>query len=369
MAKEFAERAGAKGGPTAKCARHAVRPQCSSPAPTKLTPYRSMFFQLLFIHLFRPFLKYKQANSPLPNHVSPRKFLTQAAASISKLLRLYRRLYGLRQICNIVVYISHAASTVHLLNLPDKTAARDIVHGLTHLEEIAESWLCARRTIGILQLVARRWSIELPEAAQEAFMRAEAKFGSFKSHDHESSPKSEHHIAPPTTIQPLPPSVTNPNPETGTIPMDDLASNGFFSNAAPLASPMPTSVEGSLKLSQQAVADYNEPYRQQRYVVPRAQQDMWSQATTSQPPSAQARPITSPTTSTLFNGVDGLMHDQEWWLRDSNQIFATWNGMDQQETDLMANTGFHNNNSSGTNNVTGGYNNGAYGYRNANGQM
>ncbi len=50
-----------------------------------------MFFQLLFIHLFRPFLKYTQATSPLPQTVSPRKLCTQAAGMISKLMRLYKR--------------------------------------------------------------------------------------------------------------------------------------------------------------------------------------------------------------------------------------------------------------------------------------
>lgn len=55
-----------------------------------------MFFQLLFIHLFRPFLKYTAATSPLPRTVSPRKLCTAAAATISKLMRLYKRSYGLR---------------------------------------------------------------------------------------------------------------------------------------------------------------------------------------------------------------------------------------------------------------------------------
>jgi hypothetical protein len=50
-----------------------------------------MFFQLLFIHLFRPFLKYTQGSSPLPPNVSPRKLCTQAAQMISKLMRLYKR--------------------------------------------------------------------------------------------------------------------------------------------------------------------------------------------------------------------------------------------------------------------------------------
>ena len=76
-----------------------------------------MFFQTLFIHLFRPFLKYTRATSPLPETVSPRKLCTQAAQMISKLMRLYKRSHGLRQIPNIAVYIAHAACTIHLLNL------------------------------------------------------------------------------------------------------------------------------------------------------------------------------------------------------------------------------------------------------------
>ena len=50
-------------------------------------------------------------------------------------MRLYKRSHGLRQICNIAVYILHTACTIHLLNLPDKNARRDITHGVKHLEE------------------------------------------------------------------------------------------------------------------------------------------------------------------------------------------------------------------------------------------
>lgn len=139
-----------------------------------------MFFQLLFIHLFRPFLKYTQATSPLPATVSPRKLCTQAAAMISKLLRLYKRSHGLRQICNIAVYIAHSACTIHLLQLPDKNARRDITHGVKHLEEIAEGWLCARRTLAILSALQRKWKVELPEEAAAVLARTDAKFGAFK---------------------------------------------------------------------------------------------------------------------------------------------------------------------------------------------
>src|SRR5271170_1383648 len=149
-----------------------------------------MFFQLLFIHLYRPFLKYTRATSPLPSHVSPRKFCAQAAGAISKLLRLYKRTYGLQQICNIAVYITHSACTIHLLSLPDKNAKRDIIHGVKHLEEIAESWLCARRTLSILSVLARKWHIEIPEDASAVLARTDAKYGTFSTAD-VPSPKSE----------------------------------------------------------------------------------------------------------------------------------------------------------------------------------
>src|SRR6266702_5697011 len=173
-----------------------------------------MFFQLLYIHLFRPFLKYNHATSPLPAHVSPRKLCTQAAAMISKLLRLYKRSHGLRQICNVVVYIAHSACTIHLLNLPEKNARRDIIHGVKHLEEIAEGWLCARRTLGILGVLAKKWSVDLPEEAAAVLARTEAKFGPYNE---VSTPKAAHTkppIAVPeqttTTTSPLLPAYSMP---------------------------------------------------------------------------------------------------------------------------------------------------------------
>ena len=140
-----------------------------------------MFFHVLYIHLFRPFLKYTPKNSPLPSNVSPRKFCTSAATAISKLMRLYKKSYGLRQICNIVVYILHSACTIHLLNLPEKTARRDITHGVKQLEEIAEAWLCARRALRVLSVQVRRWDIDLPEEAATVLKRTDEKFGAITS--------------------------------------------------------------------------------------------------------------------------------------------------------------------------------------------
>ncbi|KAJ4156899.1 Nitrogen assimilation transcription factor nit-4 [Fusarium falciforme] len=142
-----------------------------------------MFFHLQYIHLFRPFLKYSPAASPLPPHVSPRRICTANAGAISKLLRLYKKLWNLRQICNIAVYMVHSACTIHLLNLPEKTARRDITHGVKHLEEIAEDWLCARRTLTILSVLARKWNCELPEDAAFVLQRADEKYGTYSTSD------------------------------------------------------------------------------------------------------------------------------------------------------------------------------------------
>ncbi|KAM5359853.1 hypothetical protein ACJZ2D_014152 [Fusarium nematophilum] len=142
-----------------------------------------MFFHLQYIHLFRPFLKYSPASSPLPPHVSPRRICTANAGAISKLLRLYKKLWNLRQICNIGVYMVHSACTIHLLNLPEKTARRDITHGVKHLEEIAEDWLCARRTLSILSVLARKWNCELPEDAAYVLQRADEKYGTYSTSD------------------------------------------------------------------------------------------------------------------------------------------------------------------------------------------
>ena len=148
-----------------------------------------MFFHLQYIHLFRPFLKYAPKASPLPAHVSPRRICTANAGAISKLMRLYKRTYGLRQICNIAVYMTHSACTIHLLNLPDKSARRDIIHGVKHLEEVADDWPCARRTLTILSVLSKKWTCELPDEAAVVLKRADEKYGSYSMSD-VPSPKS-----------------------------------------------------------------------------------------------------------------------------------------------------------------------------------
>ncbi|KAF8448104.1 fungal-specific transcription factor domain-containing protein, partial [Kalaharituber pfeilii] len=131
-----------------------------------------MFHQLLYIHLFRPFLKYTAATLPALSNLDPKKTCVEAASKISKFLRFYKREYGLRQICNIAAYMIHSACTIHLMNVPEKSAKRDIVQGLRSLEDMAEGWLCARRALVIIRILAKKWKIELPDEAVVILARA-----------------------------------------------------------------------------------------------------------------------------------------------------------------------------------------------------
>ncbi|KAF2645628.1 pathway-specific nitrogen regulator, partial [Massarina eburnea CBS 473.64] len=294
-----------------------------------------MFFQLLFIHLFRPFLKYNPNNSPLPAHVSPRKLCTQAAAMISKLLRLYKRSHGLRQICNIVVYIAHSACTIHLLNLPDKNAKRDIVHGVKHLEEIAEGWLCARRTLGILSTLVKRWKVELPDEAMIVLERTDIKFGPWEGVSTPKPTKNEplpveeqqqRQISP--VLQPYSMSLAN----TATQ-FFQRAPNGGVHNISDVQDHV-TQTDEARSLPPNDVSPLTYLHFQNSQQVASPQTTGAQKNNVSTPTSTQARQSidgmnsTENSPSQLFGGVEQLMREgQDWWLRDQNQLaigFDNW---------------------------------------------
>ncbi|KAI9745613.1 MAG: Nitrogen assimilation transcription factor nit-4 [Claussenomyces sp. TS43310] len=320
-----------------------------------------MFFHLLYIHLFRPFLKYKPTTSPLPAHVSPRKLCTQAAALVSKLMRLYKRTYGLRQICNIAVYIVHSACTIHLLNLPEKTAKRDIVHGVKHLEEIAEDWLCARRTLSILSVLARKWRIELPEEASIVLARTDRKYGTFSTADVPSpkadsaytqqmgSPSATPTLQVQSSFRPhnlfyTPPEL-NPKSTTSSSRVGNRVASSILPNEltnayqvppalqknhmSPVSSPRPQ--DGVMSLPSESLMQMASPYSQRQHsTVSGPQQGVALQGADS---GASSRTLTrhaSP--STMFGGVDALVESQDWWLRDQASLavgFENWDGLDQ----------------------------------------
>lgn len=315
-----------------------------------------MFYQLLLIHLYRPFLKYTKSSTPLPQHVSPRKLCTQAASAISKLLRIYKRSYGFSQICNIAVYIAHTACTIHILNLPDKNAQRDLVHGLRHLEEMGESWLCARRTLRILDISANKWQVQLPNEAAVIFERTHMKWGSWGSWDQAASPSNSDEspivgaaqpsAAIPTRFsspgvgiaggQPIEPSVQGPTQVGIMTPQYRPASS--IPTSLPAMQAAQRSLSAQLQQTDAPLPEpsYLRPAPNMYYpinTVPLPQNDSWYGGQGSQLPlndKQNPSPTTNTSAMTGFDPSDSLVEEsQDWWSRNPTALnlgIETWDG-------------------------------------------
>ncbi|RDW80481.1 putative pathway-specific regulatory protein nit-4 [Coleophoma crateriformis] len=336
--------------------------------PTELEPKEGqlpnvllmhMFFNLLYIHLFRPFLKYSPSTSPLPSHVSPRKLCTHASGAISKLMRLYKRTYGLRQICNIAVYIVHSACTIHLLNLPEKTAKRDIIHGVKHLEEIAEDWLCARRTLSIISVLARKWKIDLPEEASTVLARTDVKFGFFSTAD-VPSPKPELVVATPPSIIRSPPQV-RPQPLPVTQDSNQLRKSLYsylpdttsnIQDSSPITQfTTQTLNQNAPQSMQQGLGSLNATNLMQMPSIPYPSVPTYAASTLPRSDSGTTTSSSNTLTrhvspSNMFGGVDALVESQDWWLRDQASLamgFDNWMGGDQNGSNTSGVPGLLNN--------------------------
>lgn len=290
---------------------------------------RSMFFQLLFVHLYRPFLKYSRGNSSLLPHVSPRKICTQSATVISKLLRMYKKTHGLKQICNIVVYIAHSACTIHLLNLPDKNSIRDIIHGVRHLEEIGESWLCARKTLAILSVVARRWKTALPVEVANVFSHNDSKFSLYRQDL--GSPKHENPLPILDQATPQGSMPSHLDQSTDHFLPDQSTSDCFAANSSSVKEESPSI--GDVTSWSYPIVDPDQNPQEEQYVALQDRQDLWNRDHVLQISQIQGQP--SP--SLPFGGIDSLVAEsQGWWFRD-NSFFENWYGPDQAA--LMVNNG------------------------------
>jgi hypothetical protein len=229
------------------------------------------------------------------------------------------------------VYIAHSACTIHLLNLSDKNARRDIIHGVKHLEEIAESWLCARRTLGILAVLAKKWSVDLPEEAAVVLARTNAKFGPYNE---ASTPKATHRrppIAVPeqttaTTASPLLPAYSM----TALPNTTDFFQTSSFATASSLTSAAPCRSSENRCMPPSTAADLAYP-RAQRHASGATQAPTSPAGSTTQQQSVNSSSATSAhdSPSQLFGGVDALIREgQDWWLRDQSQLalgFDNWN--------------------------------------------
>ncbi|KAM7202861.1 fungal-specific transcription factor domain containing protein [Rhypophila sp. PSN 637] len=307
-----------------------------------------MFYHLQYIHLFRPFLKYTPEASPLPTHVSPRRICTANASAISKLMRLYKKIYNLRQICNIAIYMVHSACTIHMLNLPEKTAKRDIIHGVKHLEEIAEDWLGARRTLSIISVLARKWKVEMPEEAAILLQRTDDRFGTFNTSDVPSPNKTAISMSPaptesantsPRLIQdtrqfsPLnqynqltPPHIPRDLSPTGLQGdmMGSLASLDDMQQQRQIAQ-LPVSTGPSISMSD-ALSAWTMPVTQPLPSPAMARynpQATFTPVHSNMPSTTNSRTGTRHVSPNIYGGIDG----QDWYLKDGvnwQQNFEAW---------------------------------------------
>ena len=316
-----------------------------------------MFYQVLLIHLYRPFLKYTKSTTPLPQHVSPRKLCTQAASAISKLLRIYKRSYGFSQAVNMVVYLAHVACTIHLLNMPEKNAQRDVTHCLRHLEEIGESWLCARRTLRILDISANKWQVQLPNEAAVIFERTHTKWGSWGSWDQATSPSSSNDSptvgaakpsAVPTPVRVSPPITGLPNSNIDLPAQSPTELVGMMppryrpGPAVPTSVPAPTSQGPPNAHIHQIDTPLPEPtyLRPATHVfypiqpVPLSQNDRWYNDQENQLRTLNVKKESSAGTDASsmagFDPAENLVEEsQDWWSRNPTTLdlgIENWGG-------------------------------------------
>lgn len=247
---------------------------------------------------------------------------------------------------NLAVYIAHTACTIHLLNLPDKSAVRDIVHGLKHLEEIAEGWLCARKTLRILSIVASRWKIELPDEAIKLLERTDARFAAFSPTEQMSptqAPVKADHIS-----RALVPAINMHGSRDG-----GATGSHYLDSAVTTSATSPREEArafGSMSLPPSSASELHHRSRSQQYVLPQAQQEMWNRDRASRGAIAQNQL----SASVLFGGVDSLIDDsQEYWLqRDTRNLFAHWTGVEGQDGNMSS--GMNDGNGNGNGYYTGG---------------
>jgi hypothetical protein len=213
------------------------------------------------------------------------------------------------------------------LNLPDKNAKRDITHGVKHLEEIAESWLCARRTLTILSMLSRKWNVKLPEEAADVLARTDEKFGSWNSEIQVKSSPSE-------KAANMSPQQTSGTPLQQIINMAQPATQSTSQQLDPsvvTASSGPDTlrrINYTTSLPPKSVAELNQ--RSSRLpshsIMP--QQSAVTPPTAGPSYGSHATRQTGDSPSALFGGVEQLLRDgQDWWIKDQSQLaveFEQW---------------------------------------------
>jgi hypothetical protein len=240
----------------------------------------------------------------------------------------------------------HSACTIHLLNLPEKTARRDITHGAKHLEEIAEDWLCARRTLSILSMLARKWNCELPEDAAVVLQRTDEKYGTFGSSDASSSPRSQNGTSPPLSDRNRSHVDTNmamghpfghsqlpqAHPHLSNTPLGHQSPGGVSQGHGMGYSTQASSAMGSPAMNHASQVEPMGCWTQPQQMMNVSFPTMFSPMPAVPTPLANNSPRNEPTRAPPHNFRHGStgsvnMDGPDWFLKDSvhwHQGFETW---------------------------------------------
>lgn len=117
-----------------------------------------MYYHFALLLLFRPFIKLIFIGSA----VTPREICTQAAESISSLVRSYHNLYTLACTPSFVPYIVLTASIMHLLDGNTVLGPAYFLKGVDDLSDMSDCHGFARRAIEILRYLAKKWAPSVP---------------------------------------------------------------------------------------------------------------------------------------------------------------------------------------------------------------
>jgi hypothetical protein len=159
-----------------------------------------MLYHTIIVHLFRPMLKVDLVHSD----IHPRDICTEAANTVSAIVRTYRRFYDFRVAHLAIPHILLSVCIVHLLYSKDnRTAYQNLVEGLHGLEDLHECHYFGARSFRIIHTLAKTWQLPWPQELSDSKLIPTS-----------SSDKPQGTISPPADpllITPNTVSTTGPN--------------------------------------------------------------------------------------------------------------------------------------------------------------
>lgn len=115
-----------------------------------------MYYHTAILLLFRPFVKLSITGSG----VSPRDLCTQAANTISILLKSYSDLYTLERTPSFVPYFVLASTITHVITLGNERAGPEhLQSAIADLRQMASCHGFANRALNIIRFLLAHWNV------------------------------------------------------------------------------------------------------------------------------------------------------------------------------------------------------------------